>query len=183
MIKSRSSDETKRYTSPCPLVGNFEETIEVQEQGNIESLCTVISRDIASSSSSVKRSNDPTHHLVPLINQQSSEMRRRKSGQSIERNREQFNFHSSDHTTMTTANKYTNQSINNERIKDKKKYKRKPIKSQGNPSIDSIPFRLNSVSSIDKASRILFPIAFAIINYFYWHTFMLQDDDTDTRVH
>lgn len=56
--------------------------------------------------------------------------------------------------------------------------KRKP---ESNPSSDSIPFRLNSVSKIDKCSRVLFPVTFAIINYFYWHTFMLEDsEDTAT---
>ena len=192
MMKSRSTnDATKRYTSPCPLVGNFEETIEVQEQGNIASLCAVISSDIAShvTSSSVKRSNNP--HLVPFISEhQQSEMRRRKSYKSIQK--EQFNLRPDDNTMTTPkrnttggTNKYLDSSMTSDHppsVREKKKCKRKPFKSQGNPSIDSIPFRLNSVSNIDKASRILFPITFAIINYFYWHTFMLQDDDTDARV-
>lgn len=193
MMKSRlTNDATKRYTSACPLVGNFEDTIELQ-QGNIESLCAVISSDIAShvSCDTMKRSNDS--HLVPFISghTQESEMRRRKSYKSI--HKEQFNapFHENTMTTSnrlaaSRSNKYRDRSSipsDHRRLdRDKNKCKRKPLKSQGNPSIDSIPFRLNSVSKIDKASRILFPIAFAIINYFYWHTFMLQDDDTDARV-
>lgn len=74
-------------------------------------------------------------------------------------------------------NSENRQGNNDSSSSSKRKSKNTPRMSQGNPSSDSIPFRLNSVSKIDKCSRILFPVTFAIINYFYWHTFMLEDND------
>jgi hypothetical protein len=41
---------------------------------------------------------------------------------------------------------------------------------------DSIPIRLNSVSQIDIVARIVFPICFLIINYFYWITYLHDDE-------
>lgn len=38
---------------------------------------------------------------------------------------------------------------------------------------------LNSVSQIDKISRIVFPVAFAILNAFYWFSYLKHSDRID----
>lgn len=37
---------------------------------------------------------------------------------------------------------------------------------------DELTFQLNSVSQIDRASRVFFPLAFIIINLIYWYTYL-----------
>lgn len=37
---------------------------------------------------------------------------------------------------------------------------------------ETISFHLNSVSQIDRMSRVLFPIAFIVINIMYWHMYL-----------
>lgn len=38
---------------------------------------------------------------------------------------------------------------------------------------------INSVSKIDRASRILFPLSFFVINLFYWWAYVAHDDEED----
>lgn len=40
----------------------------------------------------------------------------------------------------------------------------------------TISFQLNSVSDIDKVSRIIFPLAFLITNFLYWTTYLADDN-------
>ena len=42
---------------------------------------------------------------------------------------------------------------------------------------ETIPFQLNSVSQIDKFCRILFPVTFIVVNYFYWNNYLNDDED------
>ena len=59
---------------------------------------------------------------------------------------------------------------------NKRKGKRKRhLRAKRNATMtpfDSLPIRLNSVSQIDVVARIVFPICFLIINYFYWITYL-----------
>lgn len=41
---------------------------------------------------------------------------------------------------------------------------------------EAIPFQLNSVSQIDKFSRVFFPVTFMVINYIYW-SYYLKDEE------
>lgn len=36
--------------------------------------------------------------------------------------------------------------------------------------------RFNSVSKIDRASRIVFPLCFLVINLFYWYTYLSRSE-------
>ena len=38
---------------------------------------------------------------------------------------------------------------------------------------------LNSVSKIDKISRIVFPLAFGLLNVFYWYSYLKHSERID----
>ncbi|RWS11223.1 GABA-gated ion channel-like protein [Dinothrombium tinctorium] len=44
---------------------------------------------------------------------------------------------------------------------------------------ETVSFQLNSVSQIDRISRIVFPFAFVIINFIYWNTYLGADTTQD----
>lgn len=46
---------------------------------------------------------------------------------------------------------------------------------------EAIPFQLNSVSQIDKFSRVFFPVTFMVINYIYW-SYYLKDEEYVSNV-
>ena len=69
----------------------------------------------------------------------------------------------------------------NRKRKKKQESKRKEGRKQAQERkapFDSLPIRLNSVSQIDVIARIVFPICFLVINYFYWITY-LGDESED----
>ena len=41
----------------------------------------------------------------------------------------------------------------------------------------STPIGINSVSMIDRASRVLFPLSFLIFNIFYWSLYLRNDHE------
>lgn len=48
-------------------------------------------------------------------------------------------------------------------------------KSYSASSRGSLPhFQLNSVSKVDKVSRVIFPLSFILINLMYWHTYLMR---------
>jgi len=45
----------------------------------------------------------------------------------------------------------------------------------------SIRVQLNSVSQIDRASRVIFPIAFLGMNFMYWYIYLLAERNIDLQ--
>lgn len=45
-----------------------------------------------------------------------------------------------------------------------------------------VTFQLNSVSQIDRISRVVFPISFAIVNFFYWNYYLQAEDKLDAEL-
>lgn len=55
------------------------------------------------------------------------------------------------------------------------KKRKRYLRAKRSPAMtpfDSLPIRLNSVSQIDVVARVVFPICFLLINYFYWITYL-----------
>jgi hypothetical protein len=46
---------------------------------------------------------------------------------------------------------------------------------------ESISFQLNSVSKIDRIARIIFPLAFIIMNLVYWYTYLRAEMKFDAQ--
>ena len=45
----------------------------------------------------------------------------------------------------------------------------------------SIRVQLNSVSQIDRASRVIFPITFLIMNFVYWYIYLQAENNIDKQ--
>ncbi|KAL3266712.1 hypothetical protein HHI36_010873 [Cryptolaemus montrouzieri] len=108
--------------------------------------------------------NDPNFiEVIPLSACTIPITPRRKSSQSwshlscLRRGQEEVHQVQANSSTMNDKVRKTTSSINNRHPKRRKK-KRTP--------------RFNSVSKIDKASRIVFPLLFVTINTFYWYCYL-----------
>jgi hypothetical protein len=63
----------------------------------------------------------------------------------------------------------------NSMTNNRNKKKKKPGRTA--PREETIPFQLNSVSQIDKFCRVVFPLTFIIVNYFYWNNYLHDEED------
>ena len=61
--------------------------------------------------------------------------------------------------------------------KDKKKKGLSRTGTRTAPREETIPFQLNSVSQIDKFCRVIFPLTFIVVNYFYWNLYLNDEED------
>lgn len=62
-------------------------------------------------------------------------------------------------------------------VKSKRTNRRSRRRRDATMPFDSLPIRLNSVSQIDVVARVVFPICFLVINYFYWNTYLGDEEE------
>jgi len=67
-------------------------------------------------------------------------------------------------------------------INSVKQQQQKKFYKIGHRSLNNPEKALNSVSQIDKISRIVFPLAFFTLNAFYWYTYLKHSERIELQI-